>query len=437
MKPCEVTLSQMLEARERRAALQQGTLAEYGGPLLCFTMNLAGPVKRSPLADFAFLAGERMIAAQGFSARQHIRLCRPTGREAIYALDIPAAELKEAAMSMEDALPVGRLFDMDVIGTDGIKLSRKEQRPCLVCGGPAALCARSRAHGLSAVQAAARALLADFAADTLSAAAHWALLDEACLTPKPGLVDGANAGAHQDMDLAAFEKSAASLLPYFREAVRLGLENAAYAPAMAALRQAGLAAEQAMLAATGGVNTHKGLIYSLGLLLCGLGQSLARPGKGGNYILHAKRLAGVGLDEALQNAKRAPQSHGERIYSQTGLLGARGEAAAGFPSAIKTHEALCAARKALPEKEARIAALLSSMAELADTNLLHRGGEAGLKFVQGEARRILAMPPDAQTLLHAVRELDAACISRGLSPGGSADMLALALFLDRVEGWMP
>ena len=435
MKPCEVTLSQMLEARERRAALQQDTLAEYGGSLLCFTMNLAGPVKRSPLADFAFLAGERMIAARGWEPRQHIRLCRPTGCEAVYALDIPGPELKEAAISMEDAMPVGRLFDMDVIGPDGIKLSRKEQRPCLVCGGPAALCARSRTHGLSAVQAAAEALLADFAADTLAAAAHWSLLDEACLTPKPGLVDGANAGAHQDMDLYTFEKSAAALLPYFREAVRFGLENATYAPAMASLRQAGLEAEQTMLAATGGVNTHKGLIYSLGLLLCGLGQSLA--GQGENYILHAKRLAGVGLEEALQNAKRAPQSHGERIYSQTGLLGARGEAAVGFPTAVKTHEALRAARKSLPENEARILALLSSMAELADTNLLHRGGEAGLKFVQGEARRILALEPDAQRLLCAVRELDAACISRGLSPGGSADMLALALFLDRVEGWMP
>lgn len=425
----------MLEAREQRAALQQDALAEYGGSLLCFTMNLAGPVKRSPLADFAFLSGERMIAAQGFSARQHIRLCRPTGCEAIYALNIPAPELKEAAMSMEDALPVGRLFDMDVIGPDGIKLSRKEQRPCLVCGGPAALCARTRAHGLSAVRAATQARLADFAADTLAAAAHWALLDEACLTPKPGLVDGANAGAHQDMDLAAFEKSAAALLPYFREAVCLGLNHAAYAPAMADLRQAGLAAEQAMLAATGGVNTHKGLIYSLGLLLCGLGRSLA--GQDENYVLHAQRLAGVGLDESLQKAKRAPQSHGERIYSQTGLLGARGEAAAGFPSAVRTHESLRAARKSLPENEARILALLSSMAELVDTNLLHRGGEDGLRFVQREARRILALQPDAQSLLSAVCELDAACISRGLSPGGSADMLALALFLDRVEGWMP
>lgn len=433
MTPCEVTLNQILEARERRAILQRSTLHEYGAPLLSFTMNLAGPIKRSPLSDFAFQAGERMIAAQGWPIKQHIRLCQATGSEAVYAVDLPAPALKEAAVAMEEALPLGRLFDMDVIGLDGMKLPRQIQRPCLVCGGPAAVCARSRAHGLKAVQAATHVLLAGFAADTLGQAARWALLEEVYLTPKPGLVDRANAGAHQDMDLRTFERSAAALFPYFRQAVLAGLAQGAYAPAMAALRQAGLEAEAAMFSATGGVNTHKGLIYAMGLLLCGMGQSLA--GHGENYLLHARRLASVGLEEALQKAKSAPRSHGERIYSQTGLLGARGEAAAGFPTAVKTHEALRSFRRSMPEESARILALLASMAELTDTNLLHRGGEDGLRFVQREARRLLTLPQSA--LMDSLGSFDAACISRGLSPGGSADMLALALFLDRAEDWMP
>ena len=116
MQDCEVSLNQILEARERRAALQRSTLSTYGGPLLCFTMNLAGPVKRSPLSDFAFLAGERMIQSRGFHVRQHIRLRQPTGMESIYALEADPQALKAAAMAMEESLPVGRLFDMDVIG---------------------------------------------------------------------------------------------------------------------------------------------------------------------------------------------------------------------------------------------------------------------------------------------------------------------------------
>lgn len=433
MTCCEVTLNQILEARERRAALQRSTLQEYGGPLLCFTLNLAGPIKRSPLSDFAFLAGERMIEAKGWAAKQHIRLCQPTGCEAIYALGLPPEALKRAAVGLEEALPVGRLFDLDVIGPDGRKLPRPAPRACLVCGGPAAPCARSRAHGLAAVQEATRALLAEFAANTLADAAQWALLEEVYLTPKPGLVDRRNAGAHRDMDLSAFVKSAAALLPYFQAAVRVGLSEPACAAAMGALRQAGIQAEAAMLAATGGVNTHRGLIYALGLLLCGMGQALG--GNGENYLLHARRLANVGLPEALRKAKRAPQSHGERVYAQRGVLGARGEAAAGFPTAARAQEALRDFRRVLPEEEARLMALLTVMGELTDTNLLHRGGEEGLRFVQQGARHILSLPLGQR--LNALCAFDDACIARDLSPGGSADMLALALFLDKTEPYMP
>lgn len=394
-------------------------------------MNLAGPVKRSPLSDFAFLAGERMIQARGFPVRQYIRLRQPTGMESIYALDAQPQALKAAAMEMEEALPVGRLFDMDVIGLDGEKLPRPQPRPCLVCGGPAAPCARSRAHGLGAVQAATTALLQDFAADALGGAAYEALLEEAQLTPKPGLIDQANNGAHKDMDMESFRRSAEALAPYFKEAVHIGLAHAASGPAMDALRPAGIAAETAMLAATGGANTHKGLIYALGLLLCAMGQALS--GGGENYISHARQLANTGLPAELHRAKVAPSSHGERIYASRGVLGARGEAAAGFPHAVQALEALRRYRAGASETQARLLALLTSMAQLTDTNLLHRGGEAGLHLVQHEARRILALP--LGQLEAAMQALDQLCIQRNLSPGGSADMLALALFLDKVEGW--
>ena len=431
MQDCEVSLNQILEARERRAALQRSTLSTYGGPLLCFTMNLAGPVKRSPLSDFAFLAGERMIQAQPFPVRQCIRLRQPTGMESIYALEADPQALKAAAMAMEESLPVGRLFDMDVIGPDGMKLPRLQPRPCLVCGGAAAPCARSRAHGLGAVQAATASLLEAFAADALGEAARDALLEEAHLTPKPGLIDLANNGAHKDMDLESFCRSAQALAPYFRQAVRIGLSHSASGPAMEALRPAGIAAEAARLAATGGANTHKGQIYALGLLLCAMGQTLS--GGGENYINHARQLANTGLPAELHRAKTAPSTHGEGIYASRGVLGARGEAAAGFPHAVQALEALRRYRRGASETQARLLALVTSMAQLTDTNLLHRGGEAGLHLVQREARRILELP--LNRLEEALQALDRLCIERNLSPGGSADMLALALFLDRVEGW--
>ena len=99
---------------------------------------------------------------------------------------------------------MGRLYDLDVLSPEGEKLSRPQSRRCLICGGPVTVCSRSRAHGLPAIRARTRDILADFAAGHLSALARQALEDEVDLTPKPGLVDRRNTGAHDDMDRPCF-----------------------------------------------------------------------------------------------------------------------------------------------------------------------------------------------------------------------------------------
>ena len=213
----EITLQEVLDAREARVSRQNRLLAAYGRPLLSFTMNMAGPVKRSALADFAFREGLAALRGRLGTALLHEEITdAPAGLEAVLACTLPAPALKELAVGLETAQPVGRLYDLDVIGTDGGKLSRETGRTCLICGGPVGPCARSRAHGLPAIQAATSALLEGFAADRLAELAVSALLDEVELTPKPGLVDQRNTGAHRDMDLPLFRRSAQSLRPYFQ-----------------------------------------------------------------------------------------------------------------------------------------------------------------------------------------------------------------------------
>ena len=215
----EITLAEILDAREARAASQRRLLDAHRLPLLGVTMNIAGPVKRSSLLDFAFRdVLERLRAALGPAVLHQELTDAPAGLEAILVCDLPAEEIKRLALELEAAHPVGRLYDLDVIGADGRKLSRSTPRTCLVCGGPVGPCSRSRAHGLPAIQAAAQALLRDFAADRLSEWAVEALIEEVDLTPKPGLVDCRNNGAHRDMDRALFHRSARSLQPYFRRA---------------------------------------------------------------------------------------------------------------------------------------------------------------------------------------------------------------------------
>lgn len=409
----EITLLEVLDAREARAAAQKRLLEEYKKPLLGLNMNIAGPVKRSGLIDLAFQAALTELRLRLGGTILHEELTDAiTGLEAIFVCDKPAEELKDLAMEIETAKAVGRLYDLDVIGLDGIKLSRSTPRTCLVCGGPVGPCSRSRSHGLDAIRSATDAILRDFAAEHLAGFAVQALLDEVDLTPKPGLVDRRNNGAHTDMDLAMFHRSAHCLRPYFRHAVELGMEQK---HCMKELQQAGFRAESVMLAATGGINTHKGAIYAFGLVLAALGSALVR---GGDIFALSAALAQAGLP--------SENTHGSAVKALYGAPGARGEALAGFPHAR-------AAQQLLRQHNGDpFPALLTLLIQVEDTNLLHRGGADGLKFVRQEAAAILAGLP--KNYVNSLLALDDECIVRNLSPGGSADLLALALLLDSTRG---
>lgn len=426
----KASLEEILRCREQRAARQRELIECYGMPVACFTMNIPGEVKHTLLIEFAFREGlKRFEALMPAPAAREVS-CVHTGCEALLAYDLDAAHIKKAALAIEQADAVGRLYDIDVIDVAGEKLSRTIGRECLICGGPAAVCARSRAHGLDALLAQTNALLQDFAARTLASLAHEALLIEVDATPKPGLVDCRNCGAHRDMDRLSFHQSAVALRPHFESMVReaLGYDGSPES-LMQALRKEGLAAERAMLAITNGANTHKGAIFSMGLALAGAGIYLTT---GENALAAAARLAQVELPGALERALEAPITNGERVFAKTGALGARGQAAEGFPAARFAKAALEGfLAQGYSVQDAAVLTLPVIMEELIDTNLLHRGAEEGLRFAQKSAARVNALPEEER--FAALCTLDEAFIARNLSPGGCADVLSLALLLHALE----
>ena len=405
----EITLQQVLDARERRVERQRRLLACFNRPLLVLNMNIAGPQKRSGLVDFAFFEAVKNIKAKlGERALCFELTDEPTGLEYVWVCDMEGEELKRLAVKEENAYPVGRLYDLDVIGLDGMKYSRGTPRECIVCGGPVGDCARSRAHGLPAIIGATNRLLSEFAAARLAQLAVEALISEVELTPKPGLVDKSNSGAHKDMDIDMFYRSAECLREYFIRSVELGIESD---DCMKDLQQAGLNAEQKMFEVTGGVNTHKGAVYAFGLVLAALGAHICRSG---DVFERASALAKQGIP---------PQNtHGEEVKKRYTAGGARQEAFEGFPHARQ-------AQKLLREDHGDATrAFLYLLSTVEDTNLLYRGGIEGLDFVQKQAADILKKSPDEYT--KRLRKLDSECISRNLSPGGSADIIALAYLLD-------
>ena len=122
----EITIQQILEARERRVARQAALLSQYGLPLICFTMNIAGPEKCSDLIKFGFKLGNKWLLAQlsDLKVIHKESFCESTGCEGYYVVDSTPEELKHRTVIVEDHAPVSRLFDMDVLDTNGIKLER-------------------------------------------------------------------------------------------------------------------------------------------------------------------------------------------------------------------------------------------------------------------------------------------------------------------------
>ena len=441
----EVTLMELLDARERRAARQQALLRRYGAALICFTMNIPGPEKDSPLIRRGFRLGvsllEGQLAAAGLTPLYREQTCENTGCEALYVLDGSPLAIKAMTVELEDAAPLGRLFDMDVIRPDGRKVERQalglEGRTCLICGGPAQVCARSRAHPVEQLREKTWAILTEAVreADETTAArlACQALLYEVAVTPKPGLVDRANNGSHSDMDFFTFQASAAALWPYFARCVRIGADTRALPPeeTFARLRTAGKLAEGEMLRATGGINTHKGAIFSMGLVCGALGR-LERPlWSQPELVLEACAAMTRGLI-ARDFSGLTPETAvtaGQRQYLQYGVTGVRGQAEAGFPAVLtaglpRLEEALARGGSL---NDAGCAALLALMAAAEDTNLIRRGGRAlQRRIADALTDRLREIPFPEPELL---REMDAAFIRRNLSPGGTADLLALTYLL--------
>ena len=310
-------------------------------------------------------------------------------------------------------------------------------RRCLICGGPASECARRRAHDVEALQLAAEAMLSGalYGEDIETAAglAVRALLYEVAVTPKPGLVDRANNGSHADMDFYTFLSSASGLWPYFADCFRIGIRTAPQSPpeTLAALRFPGMQAECAMRRATGNVNTHKGAIYSMGLLCGALGRlDRAVWNQPERVLKEAAAMAADSVKRELGSvAHHTAKTAGERIYAMYGVAGVRSDAERGFPSVL--YHGLPVLEAGLAEgktpDEAGAAALLAIIAHTADTNVISRVGIEGQKAASGALRVLLEKQPypDRATL----ETLDRAYIAQNLSPGGCADLLAICWML--------
>lgn len=442
-----VTLMEMLGAREARAMRQQQLLEEYQLPVISFCLNIAGPVKNSPVLRRVFREGLERLACALLAQRLDIvhreEVDEPTGCEALWVVRGDGRAVKELCVELEDRDALGRLFDLDVLDPVSGKWDRTQlgqpPRKCLVCGKEGKGCASRRLHTVEELQGATQVILEDYFGkkdqQALGALAAKALLYEVCTTPKPGLVDRKNNGSHRDMDVFTFLDSTAALLPYFEEAVRLGMETRDLPPqeTFRRLRQAGAAGERAMFRATGGVNTHKGAVFTLGTVCAAAGRLWTAEGFSKDLDA-ALALCGEMSAQAVQKdfeAIRREGAHttGQRLYLEHGLEGIRGELSRGLPAVAQI--GLPTLRRRLEAgdslEQAGVQVLLALMAQVVDTNLIARGGLEGQQWAMEQTKNL---PQGRAATRQETEELDRALIERNLSPGGCADLLAITYFLE-------
>ncbi|WP_413535344.1 triphosphoribosyl-dephospho-CoA synthase [Rahnella inusitata] len=273
-------------------------------------------------------------------------------------------------------------------------------------------------------------LTAEELAERLADTATQALIDEARLSPKPGLVDSRSSGAHQDLNLDLMVRSAHSLTPTFYALALHSWQR----PADIALRQdigrLGRAGEAQMMVETGGVNTHRGAIWAMGLLVSAVAmqpESLLPQ----HIAQRAAKIAA--LPDAFSPKKFSKGSHAVQRYQ---VPGAREEAQGGFPHIIdcalpQLHRSRS---RGASESEAQVDALLAVMTRLTDTCVLSRGGLPALNAMHQGAQAVLAAGG-----MHSVagrqqlRRLERRMLADNVSPGGAADLLAATLFLDSVS----
>lgn len=272
----------------------------------------------------------------------------------------------------------------------------------------------------------------------ISIMAYEALLEEVNLSPKPGLVDRLNNGSHQDMTIETFYSSANAIAPYFTNYIQIGYEHKGTPLELFdKMRFEGAKAEKEMMRATKNINTHKGANFSFAVILGALGK-YEQTFLGEVYSMKdihlvldytSKMCEGLASRDFLDLNQKKSLSNGEKLYLKTGITGIRGEAESGYASLEKVLLPQLLAYKELTRDERNLRGFIDLMSAVEDSNIYHRGGLEGIQFLKKEALLIKEKDLTYEELITEMSELDQKMIKKNLSPGGSADLLSLGIFL--------
>lgn len=452
------TINDVLRDKDQRVAFQRQLLQLYPKfSLVVIKLNIPGEIKYNSEINKLFTVGYKAFRSNlskiNSTVYDEYIWRRPVGVTAFLVIENSGYDLKQIAVDFEENYSLGRLFDVDVLTQKG-SISRKDidlpVRQCLLCNRPAKECARSRHHSVAELQKMiekkwldfqeTKADLQDYREKIVNFAVK-SLLYEVTVTPKPGLVDPSNHDSHPDMNAFMFIDSSLSLKNYFDACFDAGwsFESNAYQQLLTKIRPLGMAAEKKMFAATSGVNTHKGAIFSLGIIVTATANASQQ-----RYfptvdevltIVKAMCSQLVEKDFAKLTQKTAENlTAGQKQYLKYGLTGIRGEVQAGFPTIINWGlPYLKRTNSAAEELNQRLLNTLLQLAmHTADSNLIKRAHH-NQKIIETTRQQIsnyfsLGAQKTGKGRA-AYRQTQEYFKQNNLSLGGTADLLIVTIFL--------
>lgn len=445
-------LHKILQAREERAE-KRGIIATASRASVSLSLNIPSYPKHNQLCRdiFPWIVEELKIhlLAHRVDLGVEETIIDEAGLLYLVTMEesIDLRSLKIITEDFEANHAVSRILDVDVYDEKAKPVSSGKKKPCIICNDRAAVeCMRARRHEYQELRDKMFTMLEVYktqhkameVSEKLSELCSRALLYEVSLSPKPGLVDYFDSGAHRDMNYYSFLNSTAALAPLWKDfALAAWKDGPNLSTALSQIRVLGLKAEQRMFAATRNVNTQKGLIFLLGIGVFSVSYLIKNHQELSDQNIRycIREICQDIVNTELTTSSKKQASHGEKTFKKYGVkgAGARYEAQEGFPIVFETalpfleqHQEKLNFQDKEAMEELLSQTLLNIISKTNDSNVLYRKGSE-------IAEKLKKLASEAIDKKDNYNKLATFCSEQQISPGGSADMLAVTLFFYYVK----
>lgn len=424
-------------------------IAQKGSPCLSLSLNIPGFPKSNTSVHsfFSYCLRDLKYALKANSVdiqeNESIEICDAAGDFYLVPCSTCGFSMqatKQICENFEQNHPLGRFIDADLNDKFGETVTSGKSKICFFCLERSAIeCRRENAHETDELRSFMFPKMDEYCRQNreeviikkLSSLAQQAILSEISLTPKPGLVDKFSNGSHIDMNYQTFINSTAAISPWFTELIREGFsfQESDLTNALPLIRNIGLRMESAMYEATGNINSQKGIIFLIGLSLFACGNLFSKNDQFEieTFRTTIKVICKDLVKKELIESSASVKSHGEDIFLKYGFRGARGEAESGFATVFEFGLPQLTGLTELND-EVLIKCFLAIAANNNDTNILYRSNPGVLNEFKTRCKNALEIFNDQ----YYSRVIDY-CKNENISPGGSADLLAVTIFVWSVK----